>query len=295
MAWLKNKRISTLLEAHGVDDSACSKRGPLDDLTFAFFLEAHDDLRPASSLCDASEKFITLFSPGECAIVHCEILVPPSSAPCDGKTNFATYIGQTAQWQQAQSGVDYYLVANGARWRAVPILSANIANECRRQADANVGSRYSVTRYLTSARPLRGLAWMLNDSACAPGHCATITARVLKGTGANAFLPRHSAWYCPATLYDALNNAMVAQVAAARATGQGAVTDPECESTIRTLTQGELSYEAVRALGDKRCTSAVEALSARAFDIATDRATSRLVQMQLAQVLLRWTLLRSQD
>ena len=44
------------------------------------------------------------------------------------------------------------------------------------------------------------------------GHCATITTRVLKEAGAGYGLPHASAWYCPSSLYNALNVSLSARL-----------------------------------------------------------------------------------
>ena len=48
----------------------------------------------------------------------------------------------------------------------------------------------------------------------------------------------------------------------------------------------------MRELGDARCVEAVRALTLRVCNTATDATAARLVQKQLAQALLRWSLLR---
>jgi len=267
------------------------------DVVFMIFLEPHNDGTSSGALDALSEQIIRTFSPGRTSLIHCELLVPPIPSAHGGKTNFATYIGRNAHWQNTGDGDDglsYYLIENGARWRAVPVFAPNVARAARAAADANVGAHYSVGRYLTSARPMRRFAWLLSDNAGAPGHCATLSARVLKSSGANAALPRPSAWYCPSTLYAALNADLPLRLSGDDRARMRSVTGEDCATTIDMLLHSKLSYETVRGLGDAKCVEAVRALTLRACNTAQEATTSRLVQKQLAQVLLRWSLLRAE-
>ena len=169
------------------------------DVVYMLFLEPSSRGEALDGIEGIADTMVRMFSPGSEPIVHCEILVPPIPSSHEGRINFATYLGQRAEWQKCtlEDGVNYYLVQNGERWRAVPVFAPHAASAVRVAADANVGAPYSIRRYVTSARPLRRFAWMLSDSPCAPGHCATLSARVLKQAGVADVLRHHSAWCAP--------------------------------------------------------------------------------------------------
>ena len=129
------------------------------------------------------------------------------------------------------------------------------------------------------------------------GHCATITTRVLKEAGAGYALPHASAWYCPSSLYNALNTSLGDRLDAEERASLGSVEPEVCQATIETLLRGPLSYKAVRDLGDAKCVDAIRALTLRvcaAADTAAETTTaSRVAQKELAGALLRWVLLRA--
>ena len=74
----------------------------------------------------------------------------------------------------------------------------------------------------------------------------------------------------------------------------GSVTPDECTETLNTLLKGPLSYQTVRSVGDARAIDAVRSLTLRVCNAAAaeDDVASRIAQKDLAQALLRWTLLR---
>ena len=135
---------------------------------------------------------------------------------------------------------------------------------------------------------------MLGDKAGDPGHCATLAARVLKGSGASHVLPKASAWYCPSTLYNALSADLPSRLSASEHERMASTKQSDCAATVEALTVKPLSVDTVRQLGDAKCIDAVRALTLRACNSAGDATAERLVQKQLAQVLLRWTLLREE-
>ena len=218
------------------------------------------------------------------------------------KVHFGTYLSPPfkAGWQGLsdngqENNIDYYLVSNGSRWRALPVFIPHAVNAVRAAADRNVDAPYSVMRYVTSARPLRRLSWLLSDADKAPGHCATLTARVLRHAGATDAVPRSSAWYSPSTLYSTLLAHAGASLAGKDREQMGTVAPAESTHTTGVL-RGPLSYDTVRSVGDARAIDAVRALTLRVCNAASaqDAVASRNAQKDLAQVLLRWVLLRGE-
>ena len=98
--------------------------------------------------------------------------------------------------------------------------------------------------------------------------------------------------YCPSTLYGELVRGLHTRLLGGNRELTHLGADNECAATIDTLLHSPLSYTTVRELGDARCVEAVRALTLRVCNTATDATAARLVQKQLAQALLRWSLLR---
>ncbi len=271
------------------------------DVAYALFLEPPADGATSQSqgtLEWLADVAIKRFSPSP-VMAHAELLLPPIPDSGGGLTHFATYVGRGgANWQNRfedkAEGIEFYLIANGARWRAVPVFGSNAVDAVRTAAQENVGAPYSLGMYPTSAWPMRGLAWLWGDKAMHMGHCATLTARVLKAAGLGASLDRPSAWYSPGTLYTALHESVGAPLEAGERNGLTSVAPDECARTVHALLQTELSYATVRQLGDAACIDAVRALTLQvcAAAEAGDPEASRAAQMRLARGLLRWTLLR---
>lgn len=298
---LQSAEIAAVLRQQRAEGSELETASTHCDVVYALFLEPHDSSENESALSveAMTEYVIRTFSPKP-TLIHCELLVPPIPSSGGGKTSFATYIGRRADWQNKRGaggddGIGYYLVENGSRWRAVPVFAHDVARAARASGDANIGAPYSIGRYVTSARPLRRFAWMLGDKAGDPGHCATLAARVLKGSGASHVLPKASAWYCPSTLYNALSADLPSRLSASEHERMAFTNQSDCAATVEALTVKPLSVDTVRQLGDAKCIDAVRALTLRACDSAGDATAERLVQKQLAQVLLRWTLLREEQ
>lgn len=293
---LQSSDIAAVLRQQRAEGSELEAASAQCDVVYALFLEPHNSVEHTYSVEAATEMAIRTFSPYP-TLIHCELLIPPIPSSDGGKTRFATYIGRRADWQNKRGsggddGIAYYLVENGSRWRAVPVFAPDAARAARASGDANIGAPYSVGRYFTSARPLRRFAWMLRDQPGDPGHCATLAARVLKGSGASNVLPKSSAWYCPSSLYNALSADLPSRLSESEHQRMASTNLSECATTIDELTVQSLSVETVRKLGDAKCIDAVRALTLRACTTVGDATAARLVQKQLAQVLLRWTLLR---
>lgn len=290
-----------------VDMKAISSLSCSCDIGFVMFME--DTSVPNESWTLAqwiADKVITTFAPSPSNVVHCELLVPPVPDSSNSRVHFATYLGaEGANWQSCGSlralGVDWYLIENGARWRALPVFGTNCANALREAAERNVHAPYSLCMYATSARPLRTLSWLWSEVAGHKGHCATVTTRVLKEAGVDAVLTHPSAWYAPSSLLTSLLNNMASiQSVDPDVHKSLATTDAvACEEAICALLHAPLSYDSVRQLGDNRCIDAIRELTRRVVVAAgaaggcTNADTGgRAAQKDLGKALLRWVLLR---
>jgi hypothetical protein len=298
---LKSDEITALLRQQqgALVETDGAGKGPSNcDVVYALFLEPHSKDGPPSSRVEATiERVIEAFTPTP-SLVHVELLVPPIPDSGGRRVHFATYLSPPyrAEWQggDVDESVDYYLVTNGARWRALPVFLPHAVDAVRAAADANVDAQYSLPRYATSAKPFRRLAWLLPDADRAPGHCATLTARVLRRSGATDAVPRCAAWYSPGSLYTTLVAHAGTRLTGADRQQMGSVAPDECTETLNTLLKGPLSYQTVRSVGDVRAIDAVRSLTLRVCNAAAaeDEVASRIAQKDLAQALLRWALLR---
>lgn len=303
----RNDEITALLRAKASQQDECELEGSAAlktscDVSYAIFLEPRDDPDPQWSFGEwLVDEAIKRFSPAP-PLAHCELITPPIPNSSGGRVHFATYMGRGgADWQNMRSkedGIAFYLIENGSRWRAVPIFGPNACQNVREAAQSNLHAPYALSMYPTSARPLRALAGLWSDQAGHMGHCATITARVLKAAGIGSGLHHCSAWYSPSTLYKEL----VQSVAAPLSDGElqqslTSVTPTKCAQTIDTLLHAPMSYATVRELGDTACIDAVRALTLKvcATAEAGDEVTSRIAQKQLGTALLRWVLLREDE
>jgi len=272
------------------------------DVGYVIFLEPPDEDNPGWSTVEwLADRAIRMFSPTP-TMAHVELVIPPIPDSDGGKVHFATYLGAAgANWQnsaeQRAEGIEFYLVANGARWRCIPVFAPAVADSLRSACDANLHAPYSIGMYPTSARPLRKLAWLWGDAPKHMGHCATITTRVLKEAGAGYALPHASAWYCPSSLYTALNTSLSTRLDENERSNLNTVEPEVCQQTIESLLRGQLSYKTVRDLGDARCVDAIRALTMRvvaaADRVEEDPNTARVAQKELASAVLRWVLLRA--
>ena len=291
----KNTSITALLKTNrgGVDLDGSAPLRESCDVSYVLFLEPAE-LDPGSSMIEKiADVAVRRLSPDSSA-VHCEILVPPIHD--SDKINFATYIGQTAQWQDAASGTDFYLIKHGARWRALPVFGVNASAAVRGACDDNRGSAYSLSMYLTSARLLRTFARWIGDAPRHCGHCATITARVLRAAGLGN-LRRSPAWYCPGSLYTELLGSLepLEYEACFGSSTSDATTDATNEA-ILTLIHAPATHETVSKLGDVACEDAIRELTRRVVCGGGRHASAESIQAQrhLASALLRWSLLREE-
>ena len=269
---------------------------PTCDVVYALFLEPTDKPDPRwSNLEYCIDKAVRLFQPSP-AMTHCELLIPPIPSDEGLRTQFATYFGRTSAWQTDKAdGYNFYLVDNANRWRAVPVFSANAASKVRDECDRVLGVDYSLGRYLTATPPLRYFAGFVPDDRRSAGHCATLTARVLKNafTGSESCPLRPSAWYGPSTLFQELS-----ATAQWRGERMGACDyqgmSMQAAASVEKLLRGVMTPDTVSEVGDALCMEAVRALTMRACTALSqsDETAQRITQQQLATALLRWVILR---
>lgn len=272
------------------------------DVGYVLFLEPSETDDPKWTTAElVVDRLIRWFSPTP-TMMHTELIVPPIPDSGGGKVHFATYLGAAgANWQNQSDarpdGIDFYLVANGHRWRCIPVFAPAVADTLRQACDDNLHAEYSLGMYPTSAKPLRNVAWLWGDSAGHKGHCATLTARVLKEAGAGYALSECSAYYSPATLYTALSSSLSNRLDERERENLQTVEPEACQQTIETLLRGKLAYKTVRGLGDGKCIDAIRALTMRVVatsDTAEQNpVAARTAQKELATALLRWVLLRA--
>jgi len=285
MSVLRSEGIARLLRAKqqvSADDGS-------GDVVFAMFLEPHQP-PPGSkpSLADRAITFaVNTFQPSP-VMCHVELIVPC----CPGSqepVNFATYIGQTSNWQTDRENNDaYYLVNNAGKWRAVPVFGKRAASEVRDVCRKSIGVHYSLFRYLTASWPLRAISGIVADATQSPAHCATLTARILR-KAIGACLRHPSAWYGPSTLYAELSQDLRDQQISPETT----LMTEETTVTVDTILRAR--DDEVQVLDDVRCLDAIRALTlkAAAAEAYGDSTSQKLTQHQLATALFRWSVLRT--
>ena len=295
----RNSEIAHLLQAKQEETAADPEAtpdatSPSCDVVFALFMEPMEQPDPrwtwAEWLIDVA---IRKGQPSP-TMIHCELFIPPVPDDEGSRTQFATYYGKTSGWQTDRvDGYGYYLVEHGHHWRAVPVFAQDAAHRLRVEANSELGVPYSLTRYATSAFPLRVFSSMVPTGRRKPAHCATLLSRILRNA-----LPEHSpthaaAWYGPATLYEELQKHAANYSTATSATLDTAV-PPGVENAIDSLLRKPMTHETISEIGDDGCMAAVRALTMRATDAiaAGDATTQRITQKQLATALLRWSILR---
>ena len=304
IAQLLHERSVAAEEADRVHDSATtslnstnSPNSPGDtcDVAYLLFLEPTQESDPnMNALESCIDTAIRVFQPTP-ALAHCEVLIPPVPSHESVRSQFATYLGKQSAWQTDKTdGYNYYLMTNMGRWRAVPVFAQDLAQRLRRECDQEIGVAYSLSRYITSAKPMRFLAWALPDTRRSPAHCATLSARVLRRTVPEA-LSHPAAWYGPSSLYLELCDSTKRQ-----AIHMGVTNSPvppvHTVSAIERLLRGQMTRENIAALGDENCLDATRALTLRVCSdlVDGDVSAQRISQKQLASALLRWVLLREE-
>ena len=267
--------------------------GPCDDLIFVLFLTPVDP-DPTWNLGQRLIDFaIRVFQPAP-IMAHVEIFIPPPKDSVHSKCHFATYIGRTANWcdDDDDSKSDFYFREKTTKWRAVPIARAAAGRLVREEASLHCNTSYSLWKYPFAAAPLRAFAGIFSDAPLAPGHCATITARVLKR--ALRVLVHPSGWYSPSTLLIETSSGAIAKNTHSflvdRLHAKSTCEEEDTMISIDTLTRG--SDEAVKSLSHSQCSSAVRQLAtgvASRFD-TDDEVGACIAQTQLATSLLRWSI-----
>ena len=217
-------------------------------------------------------------------VMHVELAIVGG----DGKiSHFATYLGQEAEFREEQAdSKTFYTRQMAGRWRAIPIARSRLASVVQKESTKEVGAPYSLARYITSVPPFRALAAALPCKAGASGHCATISARILK-RAFPGLLTNSSGWYSPSTLAIELNQLLprthhyLSETRSMKATGE----EEEANEALQALLIGN-DLDVARANPvSKR--DAIENLALRASDPDADEVGLAVAQRQLANSLLR--------
>ncbi len=232
------------------------------------------------------------------AMTHTELVLPPTTAYDD--MHFAIYLGKQAHWGSAfGGGRKFYLdpQGNAKSWRAVPVVGQDAVDRLRAECAKHTGTAYGpmhrLFNYPFSMPPGRSLAWLLDDTAGSPAHCASLTARCLRRALPELGLSRPSAWYGPSTLYLELarESRMVSykKYLTETETVKATVELELAAKSADTLLRG--SDESVVALSHDECQCGVNLLTSKVVDAAIDGDTTaeRLMQKNLARALLRWS------
>jgi hypothetical protein len=232
------------------------------------------------------------------AMTHTELLLPPVTAYDD--MHFAIYLGKQAHWGSAfGGGRKFYLdpQGNAKSWRAVPVVGQDAVDrlraECAKHTGTSYGPMHRLFNYPFSMPPGRSLAWLLDDTAGSPAHCASLTARCLRRALPELGLSRPSAWYGPSTLYLELAResrmASYKQYLTEAETVKATVEVERAAKSADTLLRG--SDDGVVALSHDECQCGVNLLTSKVVDAAIDGdpTAERLMQKNLARALLRWS------
>ena len=291
MATYASVAIKRLLSAQ----KKCELNDTSGDVVFAIFLEPHEPC-PSTSPPTLFDRVVTYvvkrFQPSP-VLVHVELVVPCAEAS-HLSMNFATYIGEQSGWQRdVEHNRSYYLETTANKWRAVPVTGKNAACLVRQSCNESSKVEYSLLRYATSAWGLRGMAWLLPDGPRAAAHCATLTARMLK-QGIPGALAHCSAWYGPTTLYMELcTRAHYSTADTIEPNSTLGMVDTRADSQVDRLLRN--CDEDVRRMSHADYTGAIRALTSRVYvaQKSGDDSTIVTAQKQLANALLRWSVLRT--
>lgn len=259
------------------------------DVLFVLFLEPVDDksVTDAPSFFERMVNYVVRHCQPSPVMVHCELVVPPAPASSQ-PVNFATYLGQRSGWQTDRAtNAQYYGGDTANRWRALPIFGRHLARLARTACDESCDVEYSLKRYVSAAWGVRQLAALVPDGPRQPAHCATLAARVLNRAVPN-FLKHSSAFYGPASLYGELVRALGDQEVVPDVTAMGDLVPP-----LETLMRH--SDSVVARMSEADFLAAIRALTLRvsAAAVGNDAAMQIMAQKQLANALLRWSVLRN--
>ena len=275
---------------------------PRGNMAFVIFLEPPDHVDPNMTFGERIiDDLIQRFSQKP-TMVHVEVIIPPFLNPKSSKIHFATYLGSQAGYQNeydAVSGVDFYLIRHGHRWRCIPVFGNDAIESLRAACDANVGSAYSLVKYPTSSHYFRKYSWIWQDKPMSSGHCATITARVLKQARIECGVVHRPPWYSPSSLYSALQSAFWSRLSNAQLQSlhpQSEEEKEEVEESIEKILRGPLSARSMLELGHSRCVSAIRELTYRVVRAAQDKENvsiedRHICERELGDAVLKFCLL----
>lgn len=247
-----------------------------EDVIFLLGIEAgppRDDWTFGERVLDS---LIRNFQPSP-VLTHVELFLMPETP--DDETTFATYLGREAGWGSSEENSGFYLNGKNS-WRAFPIKASQVSKLARVACEAELGAPYSLRRYATSVLPGRVIASLLPSSAGSPGHCATVSARILQAAGVS--LPRSAAWFSPSTLWLEATRPSRVDLMADSPRVQSIVESEAASLAAETLLRG--SDDAVRMLTDSQCRAAINVLKRR----VVGSEVPVLFERQLARGLLRW-------
>ena len=276
-----------------------SKLG-LGDVAFVMFLEPPEHADPNMTFGERIiDDLIQRFSQKP-TMVHVEVIIPPFVDKKSSKVHFATYLGSHAAYQNeydAVAGVDFYLIRHGHRWRCLPVFGKNAVAELRRACDANVGSPYSLLKYPTSSHYFRKYSWIWKDKPMASGHCATLTARVLRQAGVQCGLEHSPPWYSPSSLYAAIQSDIQTRLSSHLDTefnDLNPADEEECAASIETILRGPLSARSLQELGHSKCVQAIRQLTHRVVgcsNVEVSHEQRFVAERELGDAVLKWCLL----
>tara|TARA_B100001109_G_scaffold242059_1_gene226702 strand:+ start:4780 stop:5652 length:873 start_codon:yes stop_codon:yes gene_type:complete len=275
LGWLlESKRLQELDDGSG-------------DVVFAVFLEPHEP-GPGSkpSFWDRLITFAVHNLQPSPVMDHVELVVPCRAGE-RAPVNFATYIGERSGWKvDRRENEKYYLRLHANRWRAVPVFGRQAARKVRATCNGSENIEYSLLRYVTAASCFRGIASMVPDLPRSPAHCATLVARVLKQSIGS--IPRPSAWYGPASLFAELSEQLRRRGIAPMAS------ELDIESLLRERRLLGGTDAEVRSMADAEALDAIRVLTLKVAAAAHqgDAVSQRMLQKQLANGLLRWSVHR---
>ena len=254
-----------------------------EDTAFVLFLEPAARPPPDETVVESALNFLITACQPSPTLMHTEILILPNDLN-EHRCNFATYIDarKGAAWQSPSDETrSYYLLAHAGRWRAVAVREKDLATKLRAACSEEVGTPYSMVRYVTSTRLFRPFSRLLPSRVHSPAHCAVLTARCLRRAGYE--LRHHPNYYSPTTLFLELDHV---------ANSSTSTTTPVLadHQAAGALTRGAISRDAVSYLGDARCRGGIRALAHPAQSNAAQKR--RVQQRSLATALLRSVLLR---
>jgi hypothetical protein len=254
-----------------------------EDMAFVLFLEPASRPQPDETVAESALNFLITACQPSPTLMHTEILILPNDLN-EHRCNFATYIDarKGAAWQSANDETrSYYLLTHAGRWRAVAVMGKDLASKLRAACSEEVGTPYSMVRYVTSTRLFRPFSRLLPSSVHSPAHCAVLTARCLRRAG---YELRHQPnFYSPTTLFLELDHTSASYTSSSTPL----LADHQAASA---LTRGAISKDAVSYLGDARCRGGIRALAHSAQSGAAQQR--RVQQRSLATALLRSVLLR---